>query len=194
MKTFKKLATSVLILFSLIFFSSCSNNLSKDKAENLIIKKYSLPQTKTTTIKKSYYIKNRSEGTGLVPVGIFSGGSDYTYSNYEQLLKGYQANGLISINERKTYNNGISWFWADVSLTDKGKKYFISETKNEYVLKTYEISFGEIRDIQTQGKVATVNYTLKNINYSLFATDSTNATINRTETFSLYDDGWKITK
>lgn len=194
MKTTNRIVTSIMFLFVSIFLLSCSKNLSREKAEVLIIKKFNLPRTETMQIKKTYYVKNYSLGTGFCPVGIYSGSSENMYSNYKQLIEGLQSNGMVLVKEDKRIENSICWIWADVSLTDEGKKYLVNESDKQYELKTCEIVFGEITGIQIQEqfKVAEVNYTLIRKNITPFGSNISKEHETRSASFSLFDDGWRI--
>ena len=65
-----------------------------------------------------------------------------------------------------------------------------------FEVKTNEIEFREITSIQMleQSKTAEVHYNLKRINFTPFATDTSQALIEKAVTFSLGDNGWRINK
>ena len=89
---------------------------------------------------------------------------------------------------------GIYYTWATVSLTANGKKYLVNESRGQYEVKSAEIAFGKISGIQIneQYKVAEADYTLQRINITPFGHSSSNDIMNRHQSFSLYDDGWRI--
>jgi len=76
----------------------------------------------------------------------------------------------------------------------KGKKYLVKESKGQYEVKSAEIAFGQITGVQMneQFKVAEADYTLQRINITPFGSSSSNDIMNRQQSFSLYDDGWRI--
>lgn len=194
MKTKNRIVASFIFLFVSIFLLSCSKNLSRENAEDLIIKKFNLPRTETMQIKKTYYVENHSLGTGFCPVGIYSGSDENRYSNYKQLIEALQSNGMVLVNEDKKIENQICWTWANVLLTDEGKKYLVQENDKQYELKTCEVVFGEITGIQIQEqfKVAEVNYTLIRKNITPFGSNISQEPETRSASFALFDDGWRI--
>lgn len=206
MKPFKNLATLILLLSISIILFSCGNNLSRGKAEDLIIQKYSLPQYETTKLKK-IYIKSYY-GSGYIACLV----SGERYVDAKSLLDELVAKGMITVTENGPIGE-CNIVQALVNLTNDGKKYLVNEFKDEYVLKTCEVVFGEITGIriQEQLKIAEANYTLNRINCTPFAIEDpilpgTGRTIdptdksaryrrvpyNRTASFSLFDDGWRI--
>jgi len=66
MKTY--VITKVLLLSVLVGLSSCSNNLSRSKAEGLIVKENNLPHPEALTLDKSYLKDSWGERSG--PFGI----------------------------------------------------------------------------------------------------------------------------
>ena len=175
------------------FMSGCSKTLSRDEAETLIKQKHNLPQIETVKIVKNYHKSHYGDrgGFGMEIVTIVT--SPY-YSEFKTMLDGLQSKGLITVNETKEYNGGIHYTWATVSLTDEGKKYLVKESRGEYEIKSAEITFGQITGIQMndQAKVAEADYTLQRINITPFGSASSNDIMNRHQSFSLYDDGWRI--
>jgi len=121
MKSIKKITTVILFLFISIFFFSCSKELSRDTAKDLIIQKYNLPQTETVKIVKNYYKSQYGDrgAFGMEKIAIVS--SPY-YSEFRKMLDGLKSKGLIAVNETKEYTGGIHYTWATISLTDEGEK------------------------------------------------------------------------
>ena len=50
-----------LLLFISFFLFSCSNNLSRENAKDLIVQKYNLPQIETIKMGKKYYISQQGD-------------------------------------------------------------------------------------------------------------------------------------
>jgi len=196
MKTIKKFATLFFVLCISIFFFSCGNNLSRGEAKGLIVKKFNLPQIQSIDINKRYYKTERYVvyHGGLPTANIIIGRIDY--SDYQTMLTNLSAQGLITIGEtvEKDYNANADYVYAVVSLTDEGKKYLISESSDKFVVKTCEIDFGEITGIQKQEqfKIAEVHYTLIRKNITPFGINISQQPEDRTQSFSLFDDGWRI--
>lgn len=78
------------------------------------------------------------------------------------------------------------------NLTEKGKQYLISD--NNVLVATIE--FGEITGIieRKELNISEVNYTVKRTDVTPFGRlfGSNEETLNRTSTFTKYDDGWRI--
>lgn len=79
--------------------------------------------------------------------------------------------------------------------TEKGKKYITND--NKVIVATEE--FGEVTGIieSKESKSAEVNYTIRRINITPFGRIVFNLneeTYNKSETFTKYDDGWRINK
>ncbi len=168
----------------------------ESEAEVLIMKKFNLPQTDTMRIYKKYFKSSKYVDYCSFPkVSIYIGGR-ITYSDNEKVLITLKEKGLINISEtveqEREYDEDNTY--AIVLLTDEGKKYLIKEDDVKYIVKTCEITFGEITGIQMQEqvKLAEVNYTLKRINFTPFGNEGSQETENRTASFTLFDDGWRM--
>ncbi|MCX6231139.1 MAG: hypothetical protein NTZ33_06305 [Bacteroidetes bacterium] len=180
---------SIVFLFSISFFllSSCSKDLSRDKAKQMIIQKYNFPLLKTINIDA----RHRYE---------YFGGSEMVQ------LNNFVSLGLVTQKKVNEYipSVGAAWDFIDVSLTEEGKKYFVNEIQDnsddlygrKYVVKAYEIDFDEITgiEIQEQSKKARVLYTLKKVNVTPFGNlnEKSSTELNQVESFTLFDDGWRI--
>lgn len=194
MKTIKKLTTLLLLSMSCLLLFSCSKDLSRDKAKDLIVKKYGLPNYETSKINKEYLklweclYKMRDWEGGCIGCGAFP-----------ENLTQFQNNRLIVIGQKNIQGingwtgNLQSWLVYTITLTDEGKKYLINETAQEFEFKTCDLCFGEITGIQMQEqfKVATANYTIIR-KTTPFGINISQAPENRTANFSLFDDGWRI--
>jgi|GEM_PF-2540941 len=195
MKLIKKLTTVFLLSISCLLLFSCSKDLSRDKAKDLIIKKYGLPKYETNKINKEYlqmwgciYKMLNWEG-GCIGCDAFP----------NKYLTKFQNNGLIVIGQKNV--QGInersgslqSWLVYTVTLTNEGRKYLISESAQKFEFKTCDLSFGEITGIQMkeQFKVATANYTIIR-KATPFGINISQEPENRSANFSLFDDGWRI--
>lgn len=194
MKSIKKITTVFLLSMSCLFLFSCSKDLSRDKAKDLIIEKYGFPRYETNKINKEYLklwkclYKMRGWQGGSIGCGAFP-----------KNLTQFQNNGLIIIGEKNVQGiNGWtgdlqSWLVYTITLTDEGKKYLISESAQEFEFKTCDLTFGEVTGIQMQEqlKVATANYTIIR-KATPFGINISQGPENRIENFSLFDDGWRI--
>jgi len=191
MKTIKA-TTSKLILFcsiSILFFS-CTDNLTRDKAKEIIIKDYQRKYEGTAVdgcmkeliqIKKSYTMPLTDE--------------------VKKMLDCLTSEGMITISEEyhnQSWTCPYSWTEAKVNLTEKTKVYrYIRENEYNYDFEICELIFGKITGIkiQEQSKTAEVNYTLKRgLCNSCYYEKSLSKTIAKSVTMSLYDDGWRINK
>ena len=129
------------------------------------------------------------------PTGeVILSGNDIMYDDVQKELAGLQKNDLISIIETQENQGAAHWSFANVKLTDEGKKLLVTETATEYQLKANDIVFGEVTGIQIneQSHKAEVHYTLKRANMTHFAKDVSIEPFNRTASFALFDDGWRV--
>lgn len=192
--------TKVLLLSLLVGLSlvACRNNLSRSKAEELIVKAYNLPQPETLTLDKSYINDSRGDQSGPFGIGqvcLMIGGNKY--SDKKEMLNELESKHLITIKESTTREGACTYLWKDAVLTDEGKKYLLSETEGQYVVRVCEIAFNEVTGIQTLGdnKVAVADFTLKRINITPFGKNISQRPFSAPQaTFSLFDDGWRINK
>jgi len=175
-----------------IFFFSCSKDLSRSEAEDLIIQNLNLPQPETSQFDVLYV-------EGDIPWNL-----THISKEEESMLSSFSNKGLINII-KIPHNTKISgpmggtiatqnWTTIKVELTNEGRKYLVQENKDYYTIKICEITFGEVTGIQTneQSGIAEVNYTLKRENITPFGINISQTPLNRMTSFSLYDDGWRI--
>jgi hypothetical protein len=205
MMPIKNISTAIFLAIIYIFFSSCGNDLSRSKAKDAIIAKYNLPSKETKEIPKSYYVSQYNEGGFLPPVGLWNGEN---YPKHKNTLDMWQSQGLITLQEMDDReSNGLHWVYKKIDLTEKGKKFLISDEKEKFIVQTCELEFGEVTGIriQEQAKIAEVEFTLNRVNCSPFTEtrygshsaydkswDYTRDPYKRKISFSLYDDGWRI--
>ena len=195
----KVLIVIAVILVGLFLLNNyMKNNLSESKAKDLIVKKFNLPQIETKKIIKQY-LKSQWGDIGFFGmekhcIVVRDDNIDVHYDAAKENLDQLVSKGLIGINESTENNDGCHYVWANVVLTEEGRKYYVSESQDAFELKTDEIDFGEITgiQIQEQQKVAYVSYTLKRGNNSPFNNENNQEQLNRSVTFSLYEDGWRI--
>lgn len=166
------------MLLCSVFLNSCSNELSRGKAKDLIVEKYKLPED----IVQTFYIV---DGTLA---------KRFDYSMYEALKN----EGLLDFS----YDRGSATIYGQ--LTEKGKQYAVSgvfNTDNMYIqgvnVKVAKLSFGEITGIveRKEFNIAEVSYTLVRSNITPFgriAFGYNESPISKTVTFTKYDDGWRI--
>ena len=186
MKTFYSL-----LFFTLILCSCSSNNLSRAKAEELIVKNQHLPAIQTVELSRNFLKKSWSDPSWMPAACVSVGG---TYWDHKQRLDDLTAKGLITLGESHQHNGECNYMWATVTLTDEGKKYLVSDTGGAYQLRALEVSFGEVTGIQVneQFKVAEAHYTLKKSNITPFGGNIASDPISGNATFALFDDGWRI--
>lgn len=185
-----KLVFKMGLALGTMLICSCSNDLSRQKAAELISKQQKLPTIETIQLGKSYLKESRHDSWGVCMVI----GDKYSDSGVKERLDGLQAKGLISIGEKKQHDGECNYVWATVELTNEGKKYLVKDADGEYQIKVNELTFGEITGIQIheQFKVAEAGYTLRRINITPFGSSISTVPINRNATFALFDDGWRI--
>lgn len=165
-----------------IFIFSCSNDeLSRSRAEKLIKEKFSLPSFET-----EYF--------------VITDCSMLARSRYSSKLKILENEGVIT---SKYDGNVMSCAYA--YLTEKGKQYQVGDEvkhdirDNTYriIVKVADVEFGEIKGIveRKQFNVAQVTYTLVRKKITPFGKIEfmlNEGTIEKSVTFTKYDDGWRI--
>lgn len=198
MKNNKKIVSFSFLLMSIFFFSSCSNKLTRDKAEQLITQKFNLPETITEKLRY---------------------GDVYYDVNPKLALENYLVEHKL-ITFLYIENVRRNMFWAErrykLDLTQEGQKYVKTSTSNSdgnpiYLIKVADRVFGEITGIKEieEGKRAEVEFTLKYANITPFGEAFSyqaqalsnelilpyyrdGETFNKTVMIAKYDDGWRI--
>lgn len=194
----------IIIMLSLLFYS-CSNELNRNKAKELIIRELQLPKQEVREIKKIYEGKRYADNLGgIIYPQKFNWGrliSDIDKWEAENLKNdGYITFDIKTNIKETTYNDRVTF-----SINNKAKEYIISEDNEKYELKICELEFGEITGIKIEGErgnKAIVNFTINPTNLTPFGEVKTyfkkpyidKLTTNHTAIFELYDDGWRITK
>jgi hypothetical protein len=120
-------------------------------------------------------------------------------NNYAKLARLHE-NGLIILDTKNI--DGINgwtgrlqtWRFFTVALTEEGRKYLVSESDVRLRLRACEIVLGDIAGIQVmeQFNVAEVTYTLETTTITPFGVQVCQQQSNRRESFSFFDDGWRI--
>ena len=189
-----RIISTALITLTFIGLSSCGNDLSRGKAASIIEEAYKFPKSESIGIQKSYIKKSWNDPSSFPAICFVT--DDMKYSNVNKMLDAVQAKQLITIVERTTKSGECNYIWADVVLTDEGRKYLMNETDQKLVVRTAEIALDEITGIQMneQSKTAVADFTLKRINITPFATETTDAPSGGQVMFSLFDDGWRINR
>jgi hypothetical protein len=170
----------ILLVVSVIF--GCTDKLKRSEAEKMIRDKFQLPRDDIRAL--TVY--------------------DATLSNsltYQSFLK-LQKEGLLTFSE---CGAGLSRGYC-ATLTEKGKQYAVSavyQTDNWYVnninVKAAKLEFGEITGIveYKQFNTSQVNYTLviKEITpFGILAFGLTEGSMNKSISFTKFDNGWKISE
>jgi hypothetical protein len=164
----------VLIFLSSIFLISCSDNLSREKAETLIKDKFGLPYNEERSFKLYY-----ENGYGINNIRFL------------------EQEGLISIREIPV------WMGSNfsVQLTESGQQYWpehglIGDDQNSTPIVTSFVSFGEITGIVERKGLneAEVDFTLVRSKVTPFgkAYKLFEGAENQKLIFKKYDDGWRI--
>lgn len=169
---------SILVaLFTLCcFMSSCSDDLSRGRAQEKIIEKAKLPLVESESFEQVT--------------------RDSDIAGYEKL----QADGYI------TFSKCLCGFGMDAhcsEFTDKGKQFITGKGQYGGVcsqpipVRVAELEFGEVTGIrrEEQSNRAIVSYTLRRKNVTPFGVFlKLDSVIKGPDiTFTKYDDGWRIT-
>jgi len=193
----------VFILSAFMFvFTSCQNNLSRDKAKKQIISAFNYPSAVKYSLPKEFTKDWNTQGRG-VTINL---GED-ELEKKTQAMESFKIANLINFEEIPQSEETSSWLlgttirtWTlvRVSLTDEGKKHLIEDDGSNYIVKIWEVDFDDITGIKEnkQQKVATVLFNIKNKNITPFGevfNDKNNTSL-MTAYFSLFDDGWRLDK
>ncbi len=184
-----KLIYAIVFAIFLVTVSSCGNDLSRDKAATLIIEHRQFPKVESTDISKIYVVKFWIEGHTPGICRQFP-----LFAEVSAKLKDLETKKLIQISERSVWQNSCNHIFADITLTDEGRKYLISETDKDFVVKTAEITVDEVTGIRTNKdqNSAIADYSLKRINVTPFGADSQGVPKGGQVQLMLYDDGWRV--
>lgn len=182
----------LLLCATVLLLSSCSDKLSRRKAESLIKDKYHFPFGENTTILKHYITDE--QGTDIY---------NALQWGEKEKLEILKSMGLIELTKEHKSETGAfstnSWINVTISLTEKGRKYFVRDEQfDKMVILLYEIEFNEISGMlesEQPVKSAVVSYTCNRIDPSPF-NDVFKEDMNKKDQFSVkvvkYDDGWRI--
>lgn len=170
----KKQTFMYFAFLSLILFSCKSNELTREKAKEIIITKNNFPSFQKKEFQtSSYHISvNRDVPT------------------FEKL----QQAGLI------TYN--LDDLYLTAEFTEKGKEFVVSqERKGYYVDKFVDVkvailSFGEVTGIQkmSEKNIAEVSYTVNRTctPFGQYLFNYSDGVVTQKAIFKQYDDGWRM--
>lgn len=176
---------NILIFLSFALFSCGNDDLSHSEAKAQILQSYDFPKVetnrlivldRTTGIQNTVNKMNKFQQKGLLTY----------YIKQPQISSGF---GRVSVGGNSRA--------AIAELTNKGRKYVVSEKKGDYLLSYYivkvsELNFGEITSIKIykEFNIAEVTYTLKR-KITPFGNGMSN-TIGKMAKFAKYDDGWRM--
>ncbi len=182
----------MLLFFLLVFATSCSNELSRYNAKDLLIRELGYPQNeskriiiKDGSVSKYFTIKmwSKYKEAGLLTYGDY--GSPQSSSGFSKVTLGGDSYGFIA------------------ELTTEGKKYYLGNEyrsgPTDYIdVKLANLEFVEITGIKSypENNSAFVKYTIKRTNITPFGElqDLKEETIQKTANFEKYDDGWRLRK
>lgn len=182
----------ILLFFLLILATSCSNELSRSKAKDILISELGYPQNepkrmiiKDGSVSKYFTIKTweKYKEAGLLTHGDY--GSPQSSKGFSKVTLGGDSYGFKA------------------ELTSEGKKYYIDSDSGDGVtqyvnIKLADLEFVEITGIQSkpEGNHAFVEYTIKRTNITPFGQleDLKEETIKKSANFEKFDDGWRLRK
>jgi hypothetical protein len=190
--------STVLITIGVLLMISCSDELSRSKAKEEIIKHNELPIPVTVELKKRFLFDHQYlPGFRKVCLNF----NFDRFSNWEGKLNKMESLGFITLQKDEFYDE-CDDLYMNVILTEKGKKFLENENEEDYEIRFYELVFGEITGIVSfeEFSGADVHYTLKKDNFTDFGMliegvteiKEENKEIKKLENFSKYDDGWRL--
>lgn len=170
----------IIALFIAIALTSCNQvKLENNEAEGLLKRTLELPKT---------YRRDVGWGSGVSMFGA-SGPLD-----------ALQSDGIITYNIE--YNGAFTDPSLYLTVTDKGKPYFLGQNSNVYMFKIHDIDFDQITGISVdkETKTATVRFTLKATNVtpvaralsSEYIKYSLDNPISGELIFKKFDNGWQL--
>lgn len=175
MKSVKILGTIILGIILLQSLTGCgkNNELTRERAKGIIVKKLNYPRNLVTdiTIGKNIVLMNPQKAISL----------------YKALANV----GVISLTQHRTIM-GIPYV---VQITNEGKKYVQKIDNDQASVILGKLKFAEITGIilSPGGKEAAVEYREKLDDVTPFGKIiGTNYDFSRKARFVLYDDGWRM--
>lgn len=190
----------LIVLFCFFATVQCSNRkLTNEKALNAIVREEQYPKPVSYEFNSKYLKDFHKTGRGAT----YNKGPKF--DDVKNLMLYYEKNGLVTIKEETKSETSTSfligtttrtWTYAVIRLTEKGNKYLMRKTDNGYVVKIWDNDISQITGIQIfkEANSASVEYSVSHVNITPFGEvfKDKNSIINRTATFSLYEDGWRI--
>lgn len=182
----------ILLFLFMVLLTSCSNELSRSKAKDILISELGYPQNepkriiiKDGSVSRYFTIRVWEEykEAGLLNYGSY--GSSQSSSGFSKVTLGGDSNGFVA------------------ELTPEGEKYYIGTVKGDGItqyinVKLADLEFGEITGIKSypENSSAFVKYTIKRINITPFGDlqGLKEETIEKGANFEKFDDGWRLRK
>lgn len=181
------------VLAACLFIVACSESgsaeLSRDSAAVLITNNLSLPKTLSAKLKKTYVKETKIVQPHTPGLCAYK-----SYPPAEKDLLQMVANGVIELSERQVIQNKCAHTFVDVKLTQQGSEFKISETNQEYTLRTAEVVFDQVTGIRSSeaDTTAIAEYAVKIDNLTPFFVTEPQISKQGTKYFAKYDDGWRI--
>lgn len=179
------------LLIAVVFLFGCTQTkLTRDKAKSQIIKKLNYPKDE----KYSLAVEDKTMYQTM------------TISKWDKFKK----LGLLTYEEfGKNPDRGTGWIpkvtiggsGIRANLTKKGKKYVLSDIKVDGFEKKVDVKIAELKFVEITGikiykefNSAEVEYKIKRKNITPFgkALNINESKIEKSISFTKYDDGWRI--
>lgn len=151
----------------LVFLSSCSGHLSKDRAKKEIIKKEGFPKPSFYVLDRKYFKATVEDGSSNTTIMTYSSG----FNQYIRKINFFEEKGLITVKDEHEAGkkNNTVYLSLVIALTDEGRKYLDSSWESGYLVKRWDYHFDKIINVrQTTEKIADVDYTIKAANITPF--------------------------
>jgi|GEM_PF-5006943 len=150
-----------LLLIALpILLISCSSNLSREKAADIIKAQYHFPMPIVGAVPKVLKVET-----------IYTSHISDAKRKMEQNLEEWFSKGLIFPSNSMEAAFMETYRRYDISLEKEGQKYLISSDHDNYYVKLFDVDFDHITGIveyEQPKKYAQVTFTLKKINQTPF--------------------------
>lgn len=186
----------VSMIFIVLFCSSaCGKDLSRGDARRQISQKLQLPVAQTTQIPRLALNRATSvRGGGFMPAITICQDLGTQWADVRHRMEALKQKGLVTLGQEIRKSGKCTYEYTTISLTPEGQRYLVREADDGYAVRMYTLTFSEVTGVRTMDelKIAEVPYTLKIEDVTPFSDDPPREPVQRSATFQLFDDGWRI--
>ena len=116
------------------------------------------------------------------------------WADVRYTMEALQQKGLVTIGQETRNSGKCTYEYTTISLTPEGQRYLVGERDDGYAVRTHTLVLADVTGIRVldELKIAEAQYTLKPQDVTPFAGDLSLRPVQRSATFQLFDDGWRI--